>query len=184
MVTIRLSRRKKYAIVSIVLVAVLLELYAHTYVEVHALSVVPEDEGHAKRSGPGDSYRFVQGNCEWVFTYVIERPAHNSHNGYVWAYIFKIGENKSVFTGPTSLLVSNVKLSHIKDVYFYFDPDEQVFYDNYTGIRLDLDFQGNGSYPIHIDVNLNFYQQTVIGIIPVGQVSIPIDATVVAWKDY
>lgn len=119
MVVLRFSRRKKLTIAAILLVAVLLEVYAHNYVQVHALSVIPEDQA-VGWSGPYvGSYGFVQSDCNWLAKWTIERPT--SHSSYAWIRIFKIGENSSFLSPRTGILVSSlIEKSNVRNFERFF----------------------------------------------------------------
>ncbi len=173
------SRKKMYALIAVMLVAGILMLYAHTYVDVHYLNRVYPDQAVAQRGGPGGSYKFVKGESEWALTYTVERPSDKSHDGYVWAYFYKIGENRSYSSPKTGIRISSIDLAPTKDLILDFDPAKNVIYDgNCTYIRLDLFFSDSRSYNLNVNVNIAFYQHPVVGIISTGTVTVPINATI------
>jgi hypothetical protein len=69
------SREKKLAITTIVLIILLVEVYAHNYVPMNELSVVPDNQARAERGGPTGTYEFVESNCRWIVKWVRENPS-------------------------------------------------------------------------------------------------------------
>jgi len=81
MAVTRFSRKKKITIAAIFLLAFLLEVYAHSYVEVNELSVISEDEADKLWHPVGpfvDGYSFAQSNCIWFVKWNIERPTSST----------------------------------------------------------------------------------------------------------
>jgi hypothetical protein len=179
---VEFSRKRRITVAAVLLLVVLLEVYAHSYVQVHAISVVPEEEADKLWASYGPyvgSYRFTQGNCIWFVKWMIEKPT--SHSSYAWVRIFKVWENTSFLTSPASIAVSSVKkAAEIENFECFFDVNRDVLYEgNSTYVRLELHFGENGYYPINLNLTVNFYHPSLIGIIPAGEVTIPINGTVV-----
>jgi hypothetical protein len=125
---IGLSRKRKLAIAAVCLVVVLIEVYAHSYVPVYELSVVPKNQARVERSGPAGSYEFVKSNCRWLVRWVMENPTlSNSYNAYFWVWLYKIAENTRLLSSRTDILVSGVTVASTNhSVVSLFDLDEDV----------------------------------------------------------
>ena len=56
-----------------------------------------------------------------------------------------------------------------------FDIDRAVLYENSRiDIRDQLMFPSNGTYQLTLYITINFYQDTVIGYVPSGELTIPL----------
>jgi hypothetical protein len=170
--------KKKLAIITVVVV-LLVEVYAHSYVPLHELSVVPDSQAKADRGGPIGSYEFVESNCRWIVKWVRENPAESSHDGYVWTWIYKVNENTSFLSSSTSILVSGITARYgANNSKIFYDLENYVLYENNrTDVRTDLFFTENGLYDMTLNLDVKFYQRTPIGILPTGEYTIPMNGT-------
>jgi hypothetical protein len=173
--------KKKLAIIT-VLALLLVEVYAHSYVPMNELSVVPGSQAKADggEGGPGGSYEFVESNCRWIVKWVRENPSESSpHDGYVWTWIYKVSENTSFLSSSTSMLVSGITARYgTNGSKVFYDIENHVLYENNrTDIRTELFFTENGSYDMTLSLKLKFYQRTPIGILPTGEHTIPMKST-------
>ena len=82
---VNVSRQKKIALVVLILVILVsLEGFAHTYVQIHGLPVVSEEEVQIMFSNPQyytGSSAFSSSGCRWLVGWLVRRPA--PQNGYV-----------------------------------------------------------------------------------------------------
>jgi hypothetical protein len=154
-----------------------LEVYAHTYVQIHSLPVVSEDEVQTQFSNSqyytGNS-SFSSSGCRWLVGWLVRRPA--PQNGYV--SIFKTEQNGSYFVLGTDLLILDLKASSNNTSYFWAHMDEIDYESNYTAIRINYDLGEIGTYHINFDLHVRVYQRTLLGLIPTEDITIPINATV------
>jgi hypothetical protein len=174
------SSRKKLAIIAAVLIILLVEVYAHSYVPMHELSVVPDNQTKADMSGPGGTYEFVESNCRWIVKWVRENPSESSpHDGYVWIWVYKVSENTIFLRSSTSILVSGIIARYgANGSKIFYDLENSVLYENNrTDVRADLFFSENGLYEMTFSLDVKFYQRTPVGILPMGEHSIPMNGT-------
>ncbi len=152
----------------------LLEGYAHTYVKPYYLTVTPEDKTTVIWSEhDSGNYTFSQNNCLWLIRWYIERPNPTS---FTWIDIFKIGENSSFLMPKTDALFSSLTAKvENGSLQPEFDIDRAVLYENSRiDIRDQLMFPSNGTYQLTLYITINFYQDTVIGYVPSGELTIPL----------
>ena len=172
------SRRKKIALVTLILVILAsLEIYAHTYVQIHGLPAVSEEEVQIKFSNSqyytGNSY-FSGSGCRWLVGWLVRRPA--PQNGYV--FIFKTEQNGSYFVLSTDFVVSGLEATSNNTSSFSAHIDKIDYESNYTAIRIDYELWEQGTYQINFVLYLKIYERTLLGLIPKEDIAIPIDATV------
>jgi hypothetical protein len=141
--------KKKLAVIAVALI-ILAEVYAQSYVPIHALSVVPDSQAKAGwgEGGPGGSYEFVASNCRWIVKWVRENPSESSpHDGYVWTWIYIVSENTRILSSSTSMLVSGITAQYGTNASkVFYDIENNVLYENNrTDIRTNLFFTENGS---------------------------------------
>ena len=173
---------KKLAIISIVLIILLVEAYAHGYVPMHELSVVPDYQAKGARGGVGGSYEFVESDCRWIVKWVRDNPSEYStipHTGFVFAWIYKVSENSTFLSSGTSILVSGISARYgTNGSKVFYDLENLVIYgNNRTDIRTDLFFMDNGTYEMNLSLDVKFYRRTPIGIFPTGEHTIPMNST-------
>jgi hypothetical protein len=171
--------KKKLAIITVILI-ILVEVYAHSYVPMHELSVVPANQAKADMSGPGGSYEFVGSNCRWIVKWVRENPSEsNPHDGYVWTWIYKVSENTSFLSSSTSILVSRITARYgTNGSKVFYDLENYVLYENKrTDMRTELFFTENGLYNMTLSLAVTFYKRTPVGILPTGAHTIPMNGT-------
>ena len=172
------SRRKKIALgVLILVILVSLEVYGHTYVQIHGLPVVSEEEVLTRFSDllyyTGNS-AFSSSGCRWLVGWLVRRPA--PQNGYV--SIFKTEENGSYFVLNTDFVILDLEATSNNTSSFSAHMDEIDYESNYTAIRIDYELGEQGTYQINFELHLRIYERTLVGLIPREDVTIPINATV------
>jgi hypothetical protein len=175
---VRLSSRKKIALVILILVVLAsLEVYAHTYVQVHGLPVVSEAEVQISFSNlqyyTGNS-AFSSSGCRWLVGWLVRRPA--PQNGYV--SFFKTEQNGSYFVLNTDFVVLGLEAKSNNTSSFSAHMDGIDYESNYTAIRIDYELGEIGTYQINFELHLRIYERTLLGLIPKEDVTIPINATV------
>jgi hypothetical protein len=172
------SRQKKIALgVLILVILVSLEVYGHTYVQIHGLPVVSEEEVQTRFSDllyyTGNS-AFSSSGCRWLVGWLVRRPA--PQNGYV--SIFKTEENGSYFVLNTDFVILGLEATSNNTSSFSAHLDEIDYESNYTAIRIDYELGEIGTYQINFELHLRIYERTLVGLIPREDVTIPINATV------
>lgn len=181
----QLGRRKKLALTTIVLVIMLLEVYAHGYIPLHELTVVPENQTKITRENVTGNYTFIQSNSHWIAKWVIDKPtSSSSYNGYVFVWIFKTKEEPIFLSSGTGILISEITIEpqpHGFDVVY--DSKQDVLYENNrTDVRIQLHFGENGTYQTNLYINVKFYRRTLIGITPTGEQKIPINTMLSVFR--
>ena len=175
---VHVSRRKKIALVVLIMVIlVLLEVFAHTYVQIHGLPVVSEEEVQTMFSNPQyytGSSAFSSSGCRWPVGWLVRRPA--PQNGYV--FIFKTKENGSFSVLNTDFVVLGLDATSNNTSYFMAHMDEIIYESNYTAIRIVYELGEQGTYQINFELHLRIYERTLVGLIPKEDVTFLISATV------
>jgi hypothetical protein len=173
-----LSARKKIALVVLILVILVsLEVFAHTYVQIHSLPVVSEEEVQTIFSNPlyyTGSSAFSSNGCRWLIGWLVRKPA--PQNGYV--SIFKTEQNGSYFVLNTDFAVLGLEATSNNTSSFSMTIYEIIYESNYTAIRIDYELGEQGTYQINFELHLRVYERTLLGLIPKEDIAIPINATV------
>jgi len=168
---------KRIAVIIVILVTFTsLEVYAHTYVQIHDLIVVTEEDARKFLTwqDPTGTYKFSKSGCRWFIGWIIRRPAPQF--GYV--YIFKIEQNGSFLVSYKDLLILGLEVtSNITDN-FLAHLDEIYYASNHTEIRIDYNFGEIGTYQISLGLHVRVYERTLLGLIPQEKVTIPMNATI------
>jgi hypothetical protein len=175
---VHLSRRKKIALGVLILVTLVsLEVCAHTYVQIHGLPVVNEEEVQTIFSNllyyTGNS-AFSSSGCRWLVGWLVRRPV--PQNGYV--SIFKTEQNGSYFVLNTDFVILGLEATSNNTSSFSAHMDEIDYESNYTAIRIDYELGEIGTYQINFELHLRIYERTLVGLIPKEDVTSPINATV------
>jgi len=154
-----------------------IEVYAHTYVQIHGLPVVSEEEVQIRFSNlqyyTGTS-SFSSSGCRWLVGWLVRRPA--PQNGYV--SIFKTKQNGSYFVWDTNFVVLGLEATSNNTSSFSAHLDEIDYESNYTAIRIDYELGEQGTYQINFELHVRIYERTLLGLIPKEDIAIPINATV------
>ena len=169
--------RRKIALAALLLVIFTsIEVYAHTYVQIHSLPVVTEEEVHIfsiLRYYTGTS-TFSSSGCRWLVGWILRRPAPQ----YGYVDIFKTEQNGSYFVLGTDLLVLGLEAASNHTSSFSAHMDEIDYESNHTAIRIDYELGEIGTYQINFELHVRVYERTLIGLIPKEDIAIPINATV------
>jgi hypothetical protein len=185
---LRLGRRRIAFVALILLIFASLEVYAHTYVQIHSLPVVTEEkiQSYAQRfEGPDsvyklDTYTFSSSGCRWLLLWETRKNTSTSEN-LDFVDIFKVEQNGSFFVINTDLLILDVRDQYKNDYrQGEFGPrlDGIFDYNNYTAVRIAYDWSVVGIYDAVFNLSVRVYQRTLIGLIPKEQVTIPLNATI------
>lgn len=172
----RFGRRKIALVALLLIIFTLIEVYAHVYVRIHGLPVVPEEE--VRRFSNWQYYSgtsaFSSSGCRWLVGWIIRKPAPQF--GYV--DIFKIEQNGSYFILGTDFLVLGLEATSNHTSSFLAHVDEINYESNHTDIRIDYELGEIGTYQINFDLHVRVYERTILGLIPKEDITIPINATV------
>ncbi len=173
MVKFRFTRKRAITTVAILLIVVLIEVYAHTYVQVGALLVTPQNNVIIWHTSDTGNYTFSYANCQWIVRWLVGGTGPSQIPFMV--YIFKIGESSNLF-GSVGIVVSSLKLESNPSVSLQISPfgiDEISAHS--TGW---LTLVSNGTHDFTFDLKLNFYLNTAIGTFPNGELTIPLTTAV------
>jgi hypothetical protein len=187
-----LGRRRIAFVALILLIFASLEVYAQTYVQIHSLSVVTEEnaQSFAQQSIGGsdsffkiDTYNFSSSGCRWL---LILETLKNTTNPENWAFvdIFKTEQNGSYFVSSIDLLILDVKgqykNSNEQGESFDITLDHIFDNSNYTTVRIIYTWFSTGISDAVFNLTVRVYQRTLIGLIPKEQVTIPLNTTITA----
>jgi hypothetical protein len=174
----RFGRRKIALAALLLIIFTSIEVYAHTYVEIHGLPVVSEEEVQRGSISYWQNYTgtstFSSSGCRWLVGWIVRRPA--PHWGYV--DIFKTEQNGSYFVLGTDLLVLGLEATSNHTSSFSAHMDEIDYESNYTDISIDYELGEIGTYQINFELHVRVYERTLIGLMPKEDIAIPINATV------
>ena len=173
----RFFRRRIVLVAFSVIILVSVEVYAHTYVSLHGLPVVSEEEVKTEFSNPQyytGSSALASDGCRWLVGWLVRRPAPSA--GYV--SIYKTQQNGSLFALSTDLLILDLEATSNNTNYFWAHMDKIDYESNYTTIRIDYELGEMGTYQIDFALHVRVYERTLLGLILKEDITIPIKATV------
>lgn len=170
----KFTRKRAVLVASVLLVLILLEAYAHTYVQPGSFNTIPQNEAilFSNISDTGNC-TFMQGNSLWLVKWYI---GNTSTFTPVTIAIFKISENCSLLNPATGIIISNLQIDYDSGVLSLFKTYGTT---NYGSDRVDLRdvliFPSNGTYNFTYNLNIKFYQNSILGLIPNGETTIPLN---------
>jgi len=178
---VRLSGRKKIALVTLILVILAsLEVYAHTYVPVHSLSVVTRDE--ATRSFPfGPStgtYLFSSAGCQWFVVWKADKPIAPTSMDYGFISIYKVEQNKSLFTLNIGVVVLKLQPTSNNTGDFWAELDGAIYENNSTSARIKYALSGVGTYKIEFGLVVRIYEETLLATFLREETRIPLETII------
>jgi hypothetical protein len=188
----RLSRRRIAFVALILLIFASLEVYAQTYVQIHSLSVVAEEnaQSFAQQSIGGsdsfykmDMYNFSSSGCRWLVILETLKNTTNPENNWAFIDIFKTEQNGGFFVSSTDLLILDVRgqYKNANQQWELFDMTLSTFdNNNYTTVRIIYDWFPTGISDAVFNLTVRVYQRTLIGLIPKEQVTIQLNTTITA----
>ena len=176
---VHLSFRKKIALVTlIVVILVSLEVYAHTYVQIHSLAVTTEDE--ATRSFPfGHSTGmqvFESAGCRWLVIWRADEASISTNYGFI--SVFKLEQNNSLFTLNTGVIVARLKPISNNSAWLSAELDEVLYESNRTDARIKYFFGEIGTYQIDFGLIIQVFEQTLLATLLREEVRIPLETTI------
>lgn len=174
----RFGRRTLIIFASIVLVLVLVEVYAHIYVQLHVLSVVPENEavisfpfGHST-----GTYAFSSAGCRWLVIWKADEASTSMNYGFI--SIFKVEQNKSLFTLNTDLVVLKLEPRSNNSEWLSVELDEVLYESNRTDARIRYYFGERGTYQIDFGLVVQVYEETLLATLFREEIRIPLETTI------
>jgi len=176
---VHLSGRKKIALVALILVILAsLEIYAHTYVRVPSLSVVTRDgaiQSFPFRQSTG-TYLFSSTGCEWLVIWKADEASASINYGFI--YVYKVEQNKSLFTLNTDLVVLELQPTSNNTGWFSAELDEVLYENNRTSARIEYNFGEIGTYKIDFGLVVRVYEETLLATILREETRIPLETAI------
>jgi hypothetical protein len=175
--THRLNRKVIAIATLIILVLILLEVYAHTYVTLYRLPVLAEDEALKIPYYCNGTYTFSSNGASWLFVSQISRPTPSLNHAYL--YMFKTEQNGNVLVSNIDLVILGLNpTSNSTGGYFIAEMDEVTYENNYTVVNVSYDIGQIGTYLVDFGLRVKVYQETILGLIPKEETRIPMNATI------
>jgi hypothetical protein len=164
------SSRKIALVILVPLAVACVEVYAHAYVPINSLSVVSEEKALRFANYTG-TYNFSRSGCRWLVGWTSSDPQF----GYV--DIFKIEQNRSLLVLQTDLMILGLEpasnstgiAAHLNETYYA---------GNFTDLRITYDSVQSQTYQIGFGLQVRVYERTLLGLIPEGDVTIPVNITI------
>ena len=192
---VKVFRHKKIIAITVTIVVLAsLEIYAQTYVQIHVLPVVSEADAQnfawQEMGGSNSFYKlnnftFLSNGCRWLLILETEK---NSTVIDQWTFIdiFKIEQNGSFLVYGTDLQILGVTVQYINapEQGGIFPTVNTFDNNNYTVVRVIYLWSQQGTSGALFNLTVGVYQRTLIGIIPKGQVTIPLNTTLTLSPDY
>ncbi|HVP15931.1 MAG TPA: hypothetical protein VMT42_01015 [candidate division Zixibacteria bacterium] len=174
-----LSRRKKIALVALILVILAsLEVYAHTYVQIRSLPVVTVDE--AMHSLPFENntgtYVFSSAGCQWLIVWKADEASTSMNYGYI--SIFKVEQNRSLFTLNTDLVVARLDPTSNHTGWLDAALDEVLYENNRTDASIRYYFGEIDTYQIDFGLVVRVYEETLLATLLREEIRIPLETTI------
>jgi hypothetical protein len=175
------NRKIAALIIVVVLIVVPVEIYAHTYVEIHGLRVLTEDD--ALKLLPFLKYDLYTVNCtlsssgcQWLFVWEIGMPKVSF--GFAYVHIFKIGQNASFFVQGIDLAKFKLEsTTNESDGWLEVQMRDISYDDNQTTLTVVYYFGRPGSYEVYFGLHAEVYEETLFGIFPKEEIIIPMTTT-------
>jgi hypothetical protein len=177
---LRFNRRCAIVFVLICLILALLEIYAHNYVQLHILSVIPENEAissfpYGENTG---TFTFSSVGCRWLVVWKADRASPSINYGYIC--IFKVGQNKSLFTLNVDLVVLKLEPKSNNTRWFSAELDEVLYESNRITVRIKYYFGEVNTYEIDFGLVVQVYEETLFATL-LKEVRIPMK-TVISYR--
>ena len=106
MINFRFTRKRVITAVVILLIVILLEVFAHTYIQAGALTVTQPNNVILWHTSDTGNYTFSYDHCQWFVRWLVGGTGPN-HIPFL-VDIFKNGD--SILFGSEGIVVSNLKL--------------------------------------------------------------------------
>jgi hypothetical protein len=176
---VHLSVRKKIVLAVLALViAASLEVYAHTYVQVQGLTVIPEDEAmHSFAYGQiTGTYVFSSAGCRWLVIWTAVEASTSMNDGFI--SIFKVEQNRSLFTLNTDLVIARLEPKSNHTGWFFAELDAVLYESNRTDASISYYFGEIGSYQIDFGLVVRVYEETLLATLLREEIRIPLETTI------
>ena len=175
---LRFNRRIVIVLIAIILVLILLEIYAHTYVQLHVLSVVPENEAilsfpYGQSTG---TYAFSSAGCRWLIVWKADEGSTSMNYGFI--SIFKVEQNKSLFTLNTDLVVARLEPISNNTGWLSAELDAVLYESNRTDTRIKYYFGKIDTYQIDFRLVVQVYEETLLATFLREEIRIPLETVI------
>lgn len=177
MTKFKFTSKKAIIAVAALLAIILLEAYAHQYVQPYFPPVTSQEKAYLFQNTPENAnYTFSYGNSQWLVKLYLGKVSTFCP---VSIGIFKISENSSLTNPATGILISNIQIDDSNpDVTSFFRTHGTTSCEsNGVYIRDVVIFPSNGTYTFTYNIQIEFYLNSAIGMIPKGELTIPINTT-------
>ena len=179
-----LSRNKKVAIALVLLLVIGMEIYAQTYVTPNYASVIPQNNAKPawfNWKTPGawlifGNYTFNKDKCMWLVQWCVEEEKQQQES-FLNITICKTGENSTYLGSPTGIVFSSLRSAQSGTPSFSLNTPADTPYNDKNTLNYKTGLLFFGCNQMNLDLTVNFYEETLLGIIPLGQQIIPIQAT-------
>ena len=173
-----LGSRRIVFVSLVLLIFVSLMVYAHMYVQIHSLQVVTENDAlHSFPFGPSTgTYAFSSTGCRWRIIWKADESCRSVNYGYIC--IFKVEENKSLFTLRTDLVVVRLQPTSNNTGWFFANLDDVLYETNRTIARIEYYFGEIGTYEIDFKLVVHVYEETLLGSFLREEISIPMETII------
>jgi len=174
----RFNRRIVIISSLIVLILILFEIYVHTYVQLHLLAVVSENEavdsfpfGHST-----GTYSFSSTGCRWLVIWKADEASASINYGFIC--IFKVEENKSLFTLYTELVVLELEPGSNNTGWFTAELHEVSYETNRTSARISYNFGQIGTYQVDFGLIVQVWEETLLATFLREETRIPLQTVI------
>lgn len=171
-----INRKLVALIISVFLVLVLVEIYAHFYVRMHNLPVLTREEALKLVPCYDGSCTFSSSGARWFVVWKIKRPTSSINFAYI--YLFKIKQNKTLLIQNVDVTILGLKATSNGTGNLYANIDDTFYKSNYTIVRIRYDLGEIGMYQIDFGLLVKIYEETIFGFLPKEETRIPIKVTV------
>lgn len=165
----KLTKKTITLILAIVLVIVLLETYAHTYVEIGAVSAIPKKEvvllWHTEDTG---NYTFSYDNGQWIVRWLVggTGPSNIPYS----IYIYKLSQNSSLLDSEIGIKASGLSSEATEAFSLQMSPFS--YSSEFVSAKGLLNSVSNETNSFTCQLKMQFYRQTAMGTFPDGQLTV------------
>lgn len=168
------------ALVGVLVVFVIAEFYAHSYVS--GLKVISRDEAfdevYHHFNGSSEFSHSVHGSTvRWLAVWTLQTPI--STDNHAWIYLFKTGQNSSLWVHTLDIQPVTFKPTCNNSIsHFHLTLEEVSYHDNHIFVTIEYDFGEIGTYEVDFGLVVKIYQKTLLGYLALEEVKIPIQETI------
>ncbi|UCE95128.1 MAG: hypothetical protein JSV51_05140 [Candidatus Bathyarchaeota archaeon] len=163
----------KYIIlVSLVLGVLLLETYAHTYISIHQLPQLSENEALKLVPFYYNGSTTFHGSCgRWLAIWQGDKPKPSTNLAYI--YLFKTEQNSSLLVQSTDVVVLGIEPMSNSSVSDFSAYISNIFYESeYILVGISYEFGSIGTYEIDFGLRVKVYDKTLLGFLPKEEIRI------------